>query len=73
MTRIAVLALALLLAAPAAAAAADLSPPLAASGYWRQFTDYWLGRFREQSGMVLAVLGVGAVAISIIVFGKKWK
>jgi DMSO reductase anchor subunit len=73
MTRPAVLALLALLAAPAAASAADLAPPLAASSYWKQFGDYWLSRFREQSGMVLAVLGVGAVAIGIIVFGKKWK
>jgi hypothetical protein len=68
MTRL--LALLSLLLLPAAASAA---PPLAAGGYWQQFTDYWLGRFREQSGMVLLILAVGAVAIGIIVLGNKWK
>jgi hypothetical protein len=71
--RLAVLALLALAVAPAAADAADLAPPLAASGYWAQFTDYWLGRLKQQSGMVLAVLALGAVAIGIIVLGNKWK
>jgi hypothetical protein len=67
------LALLALLLLPAVASAADLAPPLAAGSYWKQFTDYWLGRFKEQSGMVLAVLAVGAVGIGIIVCGNKWK
>ena len=64
------LALLVLLLLPAVA---DAAPPLAAGSYWRQFGDYWLTRVREQSGMVLAVLGVGALAIGIIVLGNKWK
>ncbi len=70
MTRPTLLALVLLVLLPAVA---DAAPPLAAGGYWKQFSDYWLTRVREQSGMVLAVLGVGAVAIGIIVCGNKWK
>ena len=73
MPRLFALAVLGLLLLPAAASAADLAPPLAAGGYWKQFSDYWLTRFKEQSGMVLLVLGIGAVAISIIVFGNKWK
>ena len=73
MSRPLLIALAVLLAVPAAASAADLAPPLAAGGYWGQFTDYWAGRFKQQSGMVLAVLAVGAVGIGIIVLGNKWK
>lgn len=70
MTRPTLLALLALLLLPAVA---DAAPPLAASGYWKQFGDYWLTRLREQSGMVLAVLGIGALAIGIIIFGNKWK
>ena len=72
MTRPVAFALLALLLVPAAASAAD-ALPLAASGYWKQFGDYWVGKLREQSGMVLMVLGLGAVAIGIIVFGNKWK
>ena len=70
MTRPVLLALLALALLPAAA---DAAPPLAAGGYWGQFSDYWLGRFKQQSGMVLAVLAVGAVGIGIIIFGNKWK
>ena len=73
MPRLILFALVTLLLLPAVADAADFTPPLAAGGYWSQFSDYWFGRLRQQSGMVLVVLGAGALGIAIIVCGNKWK
>ena len=64
------LALILLLASPAAAA---VSRPDAVFGsYWQSFLDYWETSFKRQNGIVMAVLGLGAVALFIITRGK-WR
>jgi hypothetical protein len=40
--------------------------------YWQGFKDYWKALFQKQNGVVMGVLGVGAVALFIITRGK-WK
>lgn len=40
--------------------------------YWRGFVDFWAGAFLKQNGIVMLVLGLGAVGIFIITRGK-WK
>ena len=69
------LGLLLVLATSAPAAAADPSgAPLFATlrEYWRGFVDFWAGAFLKQNGIVMLVLGLGAVGIFIITRGK-WK
>ena len=58
--------LVLLFAAPAAAAAGT---PVFAD-YTEGFTEYWTKFFKEQNGVVMGVLLVGAVALFIITRGK---
>jgi hypothetical protein len=40
--------------------------------YWQEFIDFWRGVFQKQNGVVMGVLGVGAVALFIITRGK-WR
>ncbi|MBX9623704.1 MAG: hypothetical protein K2X82_07805 [Gemmataceae bacterium] len=71
------LALALCMTTAGPAAAADPgSPPGPAplfAGYWGEFVDHWVGKLRQQNGVVMAALGVGAVALVIITRGKWLK
>lgn len=60
----------LLCAAPAPAADGGSAPVFAASGYWTRFVDFWLGGLREQNGIVLLIIGVGALSLFIITRGK---
>lgn len=69
--RLPALAFLALLALPAAAAAGPGGPVLAV-GYWEGFVEYWKGVFQQQNGVVMGVLGVGAVALFIITRGK-WR
>lgn len=57
-----------------AAAAADGSAPVFAtfSGYWAQFTDFWVGAFKKQSGIVLGAIGLAIVCLFIIT-RAKWR
>ncbi|HVL11522.1 MAG TPA: hypothetical protein VM529_03100 [Gemmata sp.] len=61
----------LLLAGPAAAADGPAAAPFAS--YWDAFLDYWKAVFAKQNGIVMAVLGLGAVALFIITRGKWQK
>jgi hypothetical protein len=65
------LALFVLLLFAGPAAAADGGGALF-GGYWDQFVDYWQGAFQRQNGVILAVLGLGAVAMLIITRSGKW-
>lgn len=58
-------------AAPAFAASSSSAAPLF-GGYWSNFFDHWSGVFKKQNGIILAVLGLGAVSVFIITRGK-WK
>ena len=60
------------LAGPAAAAEAG-GPALFGASYWDAFVDYWKAFVQQQNGIVLAVLGLGAVALFIITRGKWQK
>ncbi len=62
----------LVLAAPAAAADPGGSATVFGS-YWRGFLDYWKAAFQKQNGVVMGVLGLGAVALFIITRGKWQK
>jgi hypothetical protein len=59
-----------LLAAPAAAAEPGAHAVFAS--YWDAFMDYWEKTILQQNGIVMAVLGLGAVALFIITRGK-WR
>lgn len=59
----------LVLAGPAAAADQDGA---LFGKYWGQFLEYWEGALQRQNGVVLAVLGLGAVALLIITRSGKW-
>lgn len=64
---------ALLLASAGPAFAAD--PSAAApvfAGYWADFVQHWAGSLKQQNGVILFALGVGAVSLFIITRGK-WK
>ncbi len=60
----------LLLASPAVAAPA---PQAVFGSYTKEFLDYWKGVFQKQNGVVMGVLGLGAVALFIITRGKWQK
>jgi hypothetical protein len=62
-------ALLAVLALTTPAAAADSSMALY-GGFWQSFIEYWQQLFQKQNGVVLGVLGVGAVALFIITRGK---
>jgi hypothetical protein len=61
-----------LLAGPVAAAEAGGTAVFGAS-YWDAFVEYWKGFIQQQNGIVMAVLGLGAVALFIITRGKWQK
>jgi len=66
------LALVILLVLAGPAAAADHSGALFGK-YWEQFLEYWQASFKKQNGVVLLVLGLGAVALLIITRSGKWQ
>jgi hypothetical protein len=59
----------LLLAAPVAAGTGGAL----FGNYWNSFLEFWKGMFQKQNGVVMGVLGVGAVALFIITRGKWQK
>lgn len=67
---LAALALILMCGSPAAAASGNGTPVFA--GYWSEFVDHWFGMLKQQNGIVLFVLGLGALSLFIITRGK-WK
>ena len=67
----AVLAVALT-ATPALATPSPAAAPLFA-GYWHDFIEHWGGALKQQNGVIMAALGVGAVALFIITRGKWLK
>lgn len=64
----AAVALVALAAAPAVAADGVL-----VGSYWDGFTDFWTGAFRKQNGIVMGILGVGALCLFIITRSKAKK
>ena len=54
------------------APAADPGPSALVAGYWSGFVDHWQGVFQKQNGIVMALLGVGALCLFIITRGK-WR
>jgi len=55
-----------------AAAASDPSHAVF-GGYWHSFVEFWQGFLQKQNGVVMAVLGLGAVALFIITRSGKWQ
>lgn len=75
---VAVAAIAAVLTAAGPVAAADggsggTLSPLFGLKYWDNFVDFWAGAFRKQNGIVLLILGVGAVSLFIITRSKALK
>jgi hypothetical protein len=60
----------LCLSGPAAAANQD---HVVFGGYWHSFIEFWQGFLQKQNGVVMAVLGLGAVALLIITRSGNWK
>lgn len=60
------------LTAAAAALLATAAPAAAKSGYFYRFAEYWGGTLKQSSGIGMAVLGVGIVALFIIT-RAKWR
>jgi hypothetical protein len=60
----------LLAAVALCAGAADAA---AASPYYENFKEYWLGAFKKQNGIVMLVVGLGALSIFIITRSKAKK
>ena len=58
-----------LLATPASAATGDRA---VFGSYWSSFVEYWESAIMRQNGIVMLVLGLGAVALFIITRGK-WR
>lgn len=61
-----------LVAAPAGAADGSPLTPVF-GGYWSGFVDHWGKALMKQNGIIMVVLGVGAVALFIITRGKWLK
>lgn len=57
----------LLLAAPAPAADALYG------AYWTNFKQFWVGAVQKQNGVIMALLGFGAVCLFIITRSKAKK
>jgi hypothetical protein len=55
------------------AAAATNPGPVLFGGYWHSFIEFWQGFLQKQNGVVMAVLGLGAVALLIITRSGNWK
>lgn len=53
-------------------AASSSDALFARTSYIKRFKDYWGGVFKQQNGIVLIVMGVGAVSMFIITRGK-WR
>jgi hypothetical protein len=70
-TAAALLAL-LMFAPPRATAAPPPAAVFARESYWSGFVDFWTSRIKQQNGIVMVALGVGAVSLFIITRGK-WK
>lgn len=51
----------------------SISTSLWGSRYWDGFVEFWTEAFRKQNGVVMLVLGAGALSIFIITRGKKLK
>jgi hypothetical protein len=66
------LALCVLLVLCGPVLAGDPGTPAVFGDYWNGFKEYWKAMFQKQNGVVMGVLGVGAVALFIITRGK-WK
>jgi hypothetical protein len=66
------LAILLLLVLAGPAAAASHGPALF-GGYWQSCLEWWQSSFQKQNGVVMGVLGVGAVALLIITRSGKWQ
>ena len=50
------------------------TPSFAASaGYWYNFKKYWTDFLGAQNGVVMTVMVVGAIGVTIIMFGGRWK
>ena len=47
--------------------------PLFADGYWHGFVEHWLGKLKQQNGVVMVALAVGAASLLIITRGKWMK
>lgn len=69
----------LTLFALATGAALLTAPPAGAAdsgalfaGYWTEFYEHWAGVLKQQNGVVMATLGLGAVCLFIITRGK-WR
>ncbi|MFO0848899.1 MAG: hypothetical protein U0871_10165 [Gemmataceae bacterium] len=65
------LVVAWLLAGAGPAAAADPGPLFAKTGYWQEFASYWVNYMHKQNGIILLILGLGAVALLIITRGSS--
>ncbi len=49
-----------------------LPTPSFAAGFWSGFKNYWVGFIGAQNGIVMTVLGLGALGIFIVTRGK-WR
>ena len=58
-----------LLVTPAAAATGDRA---VFGSYWSSFVEYWESAIMRQNGIVMLVLGLGALALFIIT-RSKWR
>jgi hypothetical protein len=62
----------LLLVSTAPAFAGEPGSVALFGSYWQDFLDHWGEVFMQQNGIVMGVLGVGALALFIITRGK-WR
>ncbi|HSQ56789.1 MAG TPA: hypothetical protein VLM40_13695 [Gemmata sp.] len=70
--RTVILAVILLLVFTSPAAASESGNVSLFGSYWSSFVEYWERSIMRQNGIVMLVLGLGAVALFIITRGK-WR
>jgi hypothetical protein len=51
----------------------SITPLFAKSGYWDGFVEFWTKSLRETNNIVLFIGLVGALCITVIVTGGRWK
>jgi len=58
---------------PMESARLAIVPAMYAQGYWTGFVDFWTKAVKNQDAVILMTIGLGAISIMIICWGRSRK